>query len=154
MEEKVILLVEDNPDDVALTRLALKKSRILNQLVVAEDGVIALDYLFGRGKYTGRDASHLPEVVLLDLKLPRMDGFAVLKEIRANPVTSLLPVVILTSSTMDQDVLSGYKLRCNSFITKPVDFSQFVNAIEQLQMYWLVLNRNPYGSGNEKVMGN
>lgn len=144
MDEKVILLVEDNPDDVVLTKMALEKSRIANKLVVAEDGVIALDFLFGRGEYADRDSSQLPEVVLLDLKLPRLDGIEVLKQIRANRVTKLLPVVILTSSSADKDISSSYELGCNSYITKPVDFNQFVEAVQQLQLYWLVLNRNPY----------
>jgi two-component system, response regulator len=143
MEEKVILLVEDNPDDVVLTRMALEKSRIVNKLVVATDGEEALEYLFGQGKYADRDSWQLPEVVLLDLKLPRVDGLEVLKQIRANPATSLLPVVILTSSSEDRDMIKSYKLGCNSFIIKPVDFNQFVNAVQQLQMYWLVLNCNP-----------
>lgn len=150
MEEKVILLVEDNPDDVVLTKMALQKSRIVNQLVVAEDGEEALDYLFGQGKYSGRDSGQLPEVVLLDLKLPRVDGLEVLKQVRANPKTSLLPVVVLTSSAEDQDIIKSYKLGCNSFITKPVDFNQFVNAVLQLELYWLVLNRNPYSSAGGK----
>jgi two-component system, response regulator len=143
MEEKIILLVEDNPDDVVLTRMALEKSRIINKLVVAEDGEEALDYLFSHGKYAGRDSGQLPEVVLLDLKLPRVDGLEVLKQVRANPATSLLPVVILTSSSEDQDMIKSYKLGCNSFIVKPVDFSQFLDAVQQLEMYWLVLNRKP-----------
>ncbi len=143
MEEKVILLVEDNPDDVVLTKMALEKSRIVNRLVVAEDGEVALDYLFSRGKFTDRDSRQMPEVVLLDLKLPRVDGLEVLRQVRANPATNLLPVVVLTSSSEDQDMIKSYKLGCNSFIIKPVDFDQFVNAVQQLQMYWLVLNRNP-----------
>ncbi len=143
MEEKVILLVEDNPDDVVLTKMALEKSRIVNRLVVAEDGEVALDYLFSRGKFTDRDSKQMPEVVLLDLKLPRVDGLEVLRQVRANPATNLLPVVVLTSSSEDQDMIKSYKLGCNSFIIKPVDFDQFVNAVQQLQMYWLVLNRNP-----------
>jgi two-component system, response regulator len=150
MEEKTILLVEDNPDDVILTKIALEKSRISNKIVVAEDGVEALDYLFGQGKFAGRVAGKLPEIVLLDLKLPRISGLEVLKQIRANPLTSMLPVVILTSSSMDKDIISGYKLGCNSYITKPVDFNQFLNAVQQLEIYWLILNKNPYSG----VQGN
>lgn len=149
MEEKTILLVEDNSDDVVLTKMALERSRIANKIVVAEDGVEALDYLFGRGKYTGRNSGALPEVVLLDLKLPRVDGLEVLKQIRANPKTRLLPVVVLTSSSEDRDVVRSYELGCNSFITKPVDFKQFVTAVQNLEMYWLILNRNPYSSGEQ-----
>jgi two-component system, response regulator len=143
MEEKVILLVEDNPDDVVLTKMALQKSRIVNKLVVAQDGEEALDYLFDRGKSNEQNSSQLPEVVLLDLKLPRIDGLEVLRQVRANPATCMLPVVVLTSSSEDQDIIKSYKLGCNSFITKPVDFDQFVKAVQQLQMYWLVLNKNP-----------
>lgn len=146
MEEKVILLVEDNPDDIILTKIALEKSRVANKVVVAEDGVEALEYLFGQGKYSGRDTTKLPEVVLLDIKLPRISGLEVLKKIRSNPVTRLLPVVILTSSSMDRDVVGGYELGCNSYITKPVDFEQFVAAVRQLEIYWLVLNKNPYSA--------
>jgi two-component system, response regulator len=148
LEEKTILLVEDNPDDVELTKMALAKSRICNKLVVANDGEEALDYLFCLGQYANRDHGQFPEVVLLDLKLPRVSGLEVLKQVRANPVTKLLPVVILTSSSMDQDIINGYTLGCNSFITKPVDFKQFVDAVQQLEMYWLVLNRNPYSPGD------
>jgi CheY-like chemotaxis protein len=128
----------------------LEKSRIANQLVVVEDGVEALDYLFCRGKYAGRDSEYLPEVVLLDLKLPRIDGLEVLKQIRANPKTMFLPVVILTSSAEERDMISSYKLGCNSYITKPVEFDQFVDAIHQLEMYWMVLNRNPYNCTDRK----
>jgi CheY-like chemotaxis protein len=117
LDEKFILLVEDNPDDVELTKMALSKSRICNKLVVVNDGEEALDYLFCQGQYANRDHGQLPEVVLLDLKLPRVNGLEVLKQVRANPVTKLLPVVILTSSSMDQDILKGYTLGCNSFIT-------------------------------------
>ena len=140
MRKKVILLIEDNPDDEALTLRAFKKNNILNEIVVARDGVEALDYLFGEGSHAGRDTSVMPELTLLDLKLPKMDGLEVLKHIRADERTRLLPVVILTSSKEEQDVINGYSLGANSYIRKPVDFRQFSEAIRQLGLYWLVLN--------------
>ena len=143
MEEKTILLVEDNPDDVALTERAMQKAHILNKLVVAQDGVEALDYLFGTGKWAGRDLSDVPQVVLLDLKLPRVDGLEVLRRIRANERTKLLPVVILTSSREESDLTSGYSLGANSYIRKPVNFGQFAEALRQLGLYWLLLNEAP-----------
>ena len=143
MKERVILLVEDNPDDVALTVRAFKKTNILNEIVVAQDGVQALDYLFGTGKYAGRNLEHLPVVVLLDLKLPKIDGLEVLRRLRADPRTRLLPVVILTSSQEEQDLAAGYELGANSYIRKPVDFDRFLEAARQLGMYWLVLNEPP-----------
>ncbi len=143
MNEKIILLVEDNPDDVALTLRAFKKNNILNEVVVASDGVEAMDFLFGAGKYSGRDPCVLPVVVLLDLKLPRMDGFEVLRRIRSDDRTKLVPVVILTSSKEEQDVINGYKLGCNSYIRKPVDFNQFIDAVKQLGIYWLLINEPP-----------
>ena len=142
MSDKVILLVEDNPDDEALTLRALKKNNIQNEVVVARDGVEALDYLFGSGKYAGRDVSLLPSVTLLDLKLPKIDGLEVLEKIRANDLTKLLPVVILTSSKEEQDLLKGYELGANSYIRKPVDFSQFIESVRQLGLYWLLLNES------------
>jgi CheY-like chemotaxis protein len=140
MEEKVILLVEDNPDDVELTVRALKKNNILNRMVVAKDGVEALDYLFGTGAYAGRNVREMPVVVLLDLKLPKIDGLDVLKAIRQNEFTRLLPVVILTSSLEEQDKINGYKLGANSYVRKPVDFVQFTEAIKTLGLYWLIWN--------------
>ena len=141
--DKVILLVEDNPDDEALTIRALQKNNILNPVVVARDGVEALDYLFGTGAYAGREVENQPQVVLLDLKLPKLDGLEVLKRIRADSRTRLQPVVILTTSNEDRDILSSYELGANSFIRKPVDFEQFIEAVRQLGLYWLVLNMPP-----------
>jgi CheY-like chemotaxis protein len=143
MERKVILLVEDNPNDVDLTLRALKKGNILNDVVVARDGVEALDYLFGTGVHAGRDLSIMPTVILLDLKLPKIDGLEVLRRLRADERTRLLPVVILTSSKEEQDLINGYKLGANSYIRKPVDFVQFTDAVRQLGLYWLLLNEPP-----------
>ncbi|MGD0354533.1 MAG: response regulator [Dehalococcoidia bacterium] len=143
MKNKVILLVEDNPSDIKLTKRALEQSQITNELIVAEDGGDALDYLFGTGQYAGRDIRIIPAVVLLDLKLPRIDGLDVLKKIRANDLTSLLPVVILTSSDQEEDIITSYKLGANSYIRKPVDFNQFAEAVRTLGLYWLLLNEPP-----------
>ena len=143
MGEKAILLVEDNPDDEALTLRALKKNNIMNEVMVARDGVEALDYLFCRGIHAGRDMQMQPALILLDLKLPKVDGLDVLREIRANPSTQLLRVVILTSSKEEQDLINGYRLGANSYIRKPVDFGQFMEAVRQLGLYWLVLNETP-----------
>jgi CheY-like chemotaxis protein len=143
MVEKTILLVEDNADDVILTERALRKSHIVNELVVAHDGVEALDYFFCRNSYADRNIQDLPEVVLLDLKLPRIGGLEVLKQIRANPLTCLQPVVVLTSSLEDQDITESYRLGANSYIRKPVDFNQFVDAVQKLGLYWLTLNHGP-----------
>jgi two-component system, response regulator len=142
---KIILLVEDNPDDEALTLRALEKNNISNKIIVARDGVEALDFLFGTGSYADRADNLLPELILLDLKLPKLDGFEVLKELRANPRTRHLPVVILTSSKEQQDIANGYSLGANSYIRKPVDFEQFVDSVRQLGLYWLVLNESPTG---------
>jgi two-component system, response regulator len=143
MRDKVILLVEDNPDDELLTLRALRKNNVLNEVVVARDGVEALDYLFGTGGYSGRDTAVMPQLILLDLKLPKIDGLEVLRRLRADERTRLLPVVILTSSREDQDMLDGYGLGANSYVRKPVNFEQFVRAIEQLKLYWLILNEAP-----------
>ncbi|MHB1183795.1 MAG: response regulator [Desulfobulbia bacterium] len=143
MRTNMILLVEDNPDDEALTLRALKKNNILNEVVVARDGVEALDFLFGAGAHAGRDLARMPEVILLDINLPRINGLEVLEKIRANERTKLLPVVILTTSNEERDKLKSYTLGANSFIRKPVDFLQFSEAIRQLGLYWLVLNQSP-----------
>ncbi|MDO8812982.1 MAG: response regulator [Gallionella sp.] len=136
----VILLVEDNQDDEELTRLAFKECKFATELVVVRDGQEALDYLFATGKYSGRDVCDQPQVVLLDLKLPKVDGLEVLHRIRADERTKCLPVVILTSSKQEQDMVAGYSLGANSYIQKPVDFNQFIDAVRQLGLYWLVLN--------------
>jgi len=137
---KVILLVEDNVDDEVLAVRALKKNNVVNEVVVARDGVEALDYLFGTGAYAGRDLALQPGVILLDLKLPKLDGLGVLRRLRADERTRRLPVVVLTSSKEQQDLLQSYGLGANSYIRKPVDFNQFTEAIRQLGLYWLVLN--------------
>jgi two-component system response regulator len=143
MGPKSILLVEDNPDDEALTLRAFRKNHIKNDVIVARDGVEALDYLFGTGAHAGRDVSQLPQVVLLDLKLPKLDGIEVLRRIRADERTRLLPVVILTSSKEERDLVSGYRHGANSYVRKPVDFDEFVEAARQLGLYWLLLNEAP-----------
>ena len=140
MAEKVILLVEDNADDELLTLRALKKNNIRNEVVVARDGNEALDYLFGTGVHSGRDLSVMPQIILLDLKLPKVDGFEVLNRVRASEITKFLPVVILTTSNEDQDRIRGYDLGANSFVRKPVEFEKFIEAVRQLGLYWLILN--------------
>jgi len=140
MQDKQILLVEDNPDDVELTLRAFRKNNILNPVVVAKDGVEALDYLFATGMYAGRNLLEMPILILLDLKLPRIDGLEVLQRIRENESTRLLPVVILTSSAEEKDKINGYKLGANSYVCKPVDFSQFMEAVKALGLYWLIWN--------------
>jgi two-component system response regulator len=137
---KPILLVEDNPDDEALTLRAFRKNNITNEIVVARDGVEALDYLFATGPHEGLSADRMPQVVLLDLKLPRIDGLEVLRRIRADDRTKLLPVVVLTSSKEEQDLVESYRIGCNSYVRKPVNFDEFMEAARQLGMYWLLLN--------------
>lgn len=143
MEDKWILLVEDNPDDVELTRRAFRKNNIMNELVVARDGKDALDRLFGEEPYRRGITYRLPTLVLLDLKLPRIDGLEVLQRMRGDERTRYIPVVILTSSREEQDIISGYRLGCNSYIRKPVDFEQFMEAVQRLGMYWLLVNEPP-----------
>lgn len=144
MGKNAILIVEDNEDDLELTLRALAKNNILNEIVIARDGVEALEYLFGTGAHEGRDLHEMPEVILLDLKMPRMDGIETLKRIRANEHTKLLPVVVLTSSDEEKDIIESYECGVNSYIRKPVDFGQFVDAVQQLSLYWVVLNQHPH----------
>ena len=143
MEEKIILLVEDNPDDVELTLRAFKKNNILNRVIIAKDGAEALDFLFGTGTYAGRELKDLPVVILLDLKLPKIDGMEVLRRIRQDNRTKLIPVVILTSSAEPKDVVNGYSLGANAYVRKPVEFSQFVEAMRNLGLFWLLSNEPP-----------
>ncbi len=140
---KTILLVEDDPNDIELIKRAFKKKNIVNKLIVATDGVEALDYLFREGKYQDRSLDDDPQVVLLDLKLPKLDGLAVLKRLRANQRTALYPVVILTSSREERDLVEGYKLGANSYVQKPIDFEQFAEAVSSLGLYWLLMNISP-----------
>jgi CheY-like chemotaxis protein len=146
IKNNVILLVEDNPDDEELTRLAFDESNILNRLEVVRDGAEALDYLFTAGAWAGRHKRN-PSLILLDLKLPKIGGLDVLRQLRADPRTKCIPVVILTSSVEERDVFRGYDLGCNSYIRKPVDFTQFTEAVRQLGLYWLVLNEPPTTEG-------
>lgn len=149
MNHKMILLVEDNADDEALTLRALNKNKIANKISIVRDGAEALDFLFATGAHAGRDPLELPEVILLDLKLPKVDGLEVLRRIRSDPRTKMLPVVVLTSSKEDQDMIKAYSIGVNSYVRKPVDFNQFVEAIGQLGLYWLVLNEAPPPSAHE-----
>ena len=141
MSEKMILLVEDSADDEELTTRALRQAKIANEIVVARDGAEALDFLFGEGAYAGRDVSRAPAVVLLDLKLPKLSGLDVLNRLRADPRTRLIPTVVLTSSSEEEDMLKSYQLGANSYVRKPVDFGQFALAVSQLGIYWLLLNQ-------------
>jgi two-component system response regulator len=143
MSERVILLVEDNPDDEALTLRALKKANVVNDIVVARDGVEALDFVFGTGKYAGRDVANVPAVVLLDLKLPKLDGSDVLQRMRSDERTRFIPVVVLTSSSEDEDVMRSYQNGANSYVRKPVAFADFTTAVSQLGLYWILLNQSP-----------
>lgn len=140
MRTSTILLVEDNPDDEMLALRAFKKNNITNEIVVARDGVEALDYLFGRNAHEGRDLNHQPSLILLDLKLPKLDGLEVLKSLRSNEHTKLIPVVVMTTSKEEDDLVRSYTLGANSYIRKPVDFNQFIDAVRQVGLYWLVLN--------------
>jgi two-component system response regulator len=143
MDNKTILLVEDNPDDEALTLRAFKKNNIGNEVIVARDGAEALEYCLGTADGNGHPSRRMPTMILLDLKLPKVDGLEVLRRLRADERTKLVPIIILTSSKEDQDLINGYKLGANSYIRKPVDFAQFVEAVRQLGLYWLVLNEAP-----------
>ena len=140
MKDKIIFLIKDNRDDEALTLRALKQNNIMNEVIVAHDGAEALDFLFGTGAHVGRDLTVMPQVILLDLKLPKVDGLEVLRQLRANELTRLLPVVILTTSNEDRDRTNGYGLGANSYVRKPIDFGEFIDAVRQLGLYWLVLN--------------
>ena len=143
MTEEIILFVEDNPDDEELTLLALQQSNILNEIIVTHDGVEALDYLFGTGQYAGRDPNQVPQLILLDLKLPKLSGLDVLKRLRADPRFELIPVVVLTSSSEEEDIISSYRMGANSYVRKPVEFHRFVDAVGRLGLYWLLINEDP-----------
>jgi two-component system response regulator len=143
MSERYILLVEDNPDDEELTLLSLRKNNLAHDIVVVRDGVEAIEFLFGNGQYAQRDVSQVPTVILLDLKLPKLDGLGVLKRLRAEERTRTLPVVVLTSSSQDADVIASYNLGANSYVRKPVEFGAFVEAVSSLGLYWVLLNRPP-----------
>lgn len=142
MENKAILIVEDNPDDELLMLRALKKNNIANEVIVVRDGVEALDYLFGTGEYDGRDLTIMPQLMLLDLKLPKIDGLEVLKRVREDERTKYIPIVVLTTSAEQKDIIGSYNLGANSYVQKPVDFNEFIEATQQLGLYWLVINRN------------
>jgi two-component system response regulator len=146
MTEKLILLVEDNPDDEELTLRALRKAKIANEIVVARDGAEAIDFIFGEGAHKGRDLSRMPTVILLDLKLPKMGGHEVLAKLRSDPRTRLVPVVVLTSSSEDEDMLRSYQSGANSYVRKPVEFGAFAEAVSQLGLYWVLLNQQPRGA--------
>jgi two-component system, response regulator len=148
MATKFILLVEDNPDDELLTLRALRMNNVLNEVIVARDGVEALDYLFGKGAYVGRDTNLQPAVILLDLKLPKLNGFEVLERLRAQEKTRFVPVVILTSSKEEQDLVASYSKGCNSYVRKPVEFAQFTEAVRHLSLYWALVNEVPPPQGS------
>ena len=143
MDQTTILLIEDNPDDVELTLHAFQKNHMANDIVVAGDGAEGLDYLFGTGKYAGRDAEEPPALILLDLQLPKIGGLEVLRKVREDERTKRIPVVILTTSDEEEDIVNGYNGGANSYLRKPVDFTEFMNAVKQLEMYWMVLNTPP-----------
>ena len=143
MDNATILLIEDNPDDVELTLHAFQKNHMANDVVVAGDGAEGLDYLFGTGKYAGRDADKLPALILLDLQLPKIGGLEVLRKVREDERTKRIPVVILTTSDEEEDIINGYDRGANSYLRKPVDFTEFMNAVKQLELYWMVLNTPP-----------
>ena len=143
MKEKTILLVEDNPDDEELTLMALKQSKILNNVFVARDGVEALDYLYCNGKFVDRDPDDLPQLILLDLKLPKLGGLDVLQKLRQEPLTKFVPVVVMTSSSEEEDIIESYRYGANSYVRKPVEFHRFVDAVGQLGLYWLLINEIP-----------
>ena len=143
MDKATILLIEDNPDDVELTLHAFQKNHMANEVVVASDGAEGLDYLFGTGKYAGRDADEPPALILLDLQLPKIGGLEVLRRVREDERTKRIPVVILTTSDEEEDIVNGYDRGCNSYLRKPVDFNEFMNSVKQLEVYWMVLNTPP-----------
>lgn len=144
MQERYILLVEDNPDDEELTLMSLEKSGVLNEVKVVRDGEEALEFLFAEGQYRDRDPTALPAVILLDLMMPKLNGFEVLERVKNNPATKCVPVVVLTSSSEEEDLIASYKLGANSFVRKPVEFNRFADAVRQLGLYWLLLNEPPH----------
>ena len=150
--EKIILLIDDNEDDAKLTKMSLESNNIANQVIVIDDGADALEYIFCQGKYAQRDIKDIPAVILLDIKLPKVSGLQILEKIRADNRTKNLPVVLLTSSTEEKDMIEGYEKGCNSYICKPVDFKQFAEAIKQLGLYWLVLNKIPNNSFKKEIL--
>ena len=149
--EKIILLIDDNEDDAKLTKMSLESNNIANQVIVIDDGADALEYIFCQGKYAQRDITDIPAVILLDIKLPKVSGLQILEKIRADKRTNKFPVVLLTSSTEEKDMIEGYEKGCNSYICKPVDFKQFAEAIKHLGLYWLVLNKIPVNSIKKRL---
>ena len=150
--EKIILLIDDNEDDAKLTKMSLESNNIANQVIVIDDGADALEYIFCQGKYAQRDIKDIPAVILLDIKLPKVSGLQILEKIRADNRTKNLPVVLLTSSTEERDMIEAYEKGCNSYICKPVDFKQFADAVKQLGLYWLVLNKIPNNSFKKEIL--